>query len=542
MRNLFIFFLLISTLGIYAQTTIEDDFEGNGTITSWLKDDSVINTVFSNPVKKGINRSNTVLRYDDTNGKYANVYFDIAGKYDLSENYTFSFKIYIPQSSLTGSQNNQVSLKLQDNTIGSPWSSQSEIIKEVRLDQWQTVTFNFKDDTFLNYNSNSQNPTDRYDFNRIVIQVNGENNTDKVTAYLDNFMYDGTVTETIDSVDPVYDNLVWSDEFDGEAGKVVPVDSDNWFHQTQLPAGGGWYNNELQHYTNRIENTFIDNGVLSIVAKKENFTNQGKTKTYTSARLNSKYAFTYGKVEVRAKMPTGVGTWPAIWMLGKNITEAGGYWASTHGTTPWPACGEIDIMEHWGKNQNYISSAMHTPSSHGGTINHGGQTIPTASTEFHVYELTWTPERMVFSVDGKIHYIYNPAVKNNATWPYYKDQYFLLNIAIESSGTPSNYTESAMEIDYIRVYQESTASLADIDMFQNVKLTPNPVNDELTIRLDDRLQLQKATLYSITGKKIHTFNQNSSQQTHDTSFLKSGLYLLKIETTTGSKVFKLLKN
>jgi beta-glucanase (GH16 family) len=543
MRNLYTLFLCAATLATYAQTTVQDDFEGNGTITSWQQDDSVLNSAFSNPVKEGINTSNTVLKYDDIGGQYANVYFDIPEKYDLSENYTFSFKIYIPQNSITGSQNNQVSVKLQNNDMNTPWSSQSEIIKDVSLDQWQTISFNFKDDNFSNYDSSAQNPTDRTDFDRILIQVNGENNTDTVTAYIDDFLYDGTVTANDNSnTGPVFDNLVWSDEFDGEAGQIVAVDSNKWFHQIQLPAGGGWYNNELQHYTNRIENTFINNGVLSIVAKKENFTDQGHTKSYTSARLNSKYAFTYGKVEVRAKMPFGTGTWPAIWMLGKNITEDGGYWRSEYGTTPWPACGEIDIMEHWGKNQNFISSAMHTPSSHGGTVNHGGQVIPTASTAFHVYELIWTSERMVFSVDGITHYIYNPETKNDETWPFYEDQYFLLNIAIEAGGAAANFTESAMEIDYIRVFQESTAAVSDVHKLDNVKLMPNPINDELTIQIDDALKFEKAILYSITGKKIHTFLQKSSKKRHDTSFLKTGMYLLKIVTADGSKTFKLVKN
>ena len=114
--------------------------------------------------------------------------------------------------------------------------------------------------------------------------------------------------------------LLWSDEFDTDGA----IDDGKWFHQTQIPAGGSWYNSEVQHYTNRIDNSYVSNGVLSIVAKKEDFTDQGYNKQYTSARLNSKYAFQYGRVEVRAKLPIGVGTWPAIWMLGKNITEARG--------------------------------------------------------------------------------------------------------------------------------------------------------------------------------------------------------------------------
>lgn len=249
----------------------------------------------------------------------------------------------------------------------------------------------------------------------------------------------------------VYNDLVWSDEFNGSGA----VNSTNWHHQTQLPNGVSWYNGEMQHYTNLITNTYQNNGALNLVAIKEPFTDQGVTKQYTSARLNSKFAFKYGRVEVRAKLPTGVGTWPAIWTLGKNIIEPGGYYSSTYGTKNWPACGEIDIMEHWGSNQNYISSAIHTPSSYGGTVNTFGITIPTASSDFHIYTLVWTAEKMEFFVDGVNHYTYNPSVKNSSTWPFDSEQYLLLNLAIESKIDP-NFTMGAMEVDYVRVYQNTT--------------------------------------------------------------------------------------
>ena len=240
---------------------------------------------------------------------------------------------------------------------------------------------------------------------------------------------------------------------------IKPLDSNKWHHQTVIPMPeiGGWFNNEQQHYTDRIENTYVSDGTLKIVAQKEQFTDQGVTKQYTSARLNSKFAFTYGRVEVRAKMPVGSGTWPAIWMLGKNITERGAYWETQgYGTTSWPACGEIDILEHWGRNQNYVQSAIHTPSSHGATVNHGGQYNATTSSNFHVYSMDWSAERMVFAVNGVEHYTYNPVVKNADTWPFDADQFILLNVAIES-GIDANFSASAMEVDYVRVYNTSGA-------------------------------------------------------------------------------------
>ncbi|MDJ0646549.1 MAG: glycoside hydrolase family 16 protein [Flavobacteriaceae bacterium] len=247
-----------------------------------------------------------------------------------------------------------------------------------------------------------------------------------------------------------FDTLIWSDEFDGDG----PLDEEKWFHQTQLPPGGSWWGGLVQHYTNRVSNSYQRGGYLNLVAKKETFEDQGEIKQYTAARLNSKFAFTYGRIEVRAKLPTGIGTWPAIWMLNKNIDEDGAYWDNQgYGTTKWPNCGEIDILEHWGKNQDYVSSAVHNGSSYGYKVkNVGGQKIDSASNKFHLYTLEWTKEKMVFSIDGVEHFQYNPTIKNSKTWPYDSDYYFLLNIAIEPD-IDSNFVASPMVVDYIRVYQ-----------------------------------------------------------------------------------------
>lgn len=247
-----------------------------------------------------------------------------------------------------------------------------------------------------------------------------------------------------------FNKLVWSDEFDGEGG----IDTMKWFHQTQLPPGGSWWGGLIQHYTNRNENTYLKNGHLHLAAKKELFEDQGEVKQYTSARLNSKYAFTYGRVEVRAKMPEGVGTWPAIWMLNTNINEAGAYWERQgYGEVNWPNCGEIDILEHWGKNQDHVSSAVHNGSSYGYNVkNVGGQKIEGASNEFHIYTLEWTEEEMIFSVDGVEHFRYHPSIKNADTWPFDSDYYLILNVAIEPDIDP-DFLESAMVVDYIRIYQ-----------------------------------------------------------------------------------------
>ena len=236
--------------------------------------------------------------------------------------------------------------------------------------------------------------------------------------------------------------LIWSDEFNIDGAP----DTSKWGYDLGdgCPGNCGWGNGEKEYYTNRSDNVKVENGVLKIIAKKENY--QGSE--YTSARLltKGKFDFTYGRIDVKAKLPIGEGTWPAIWMLGANIDTVG-----------WPKCGEIDIMEHWGYNPSLISSATHTPSCSGGCANTkvGETTITDFSTEFHVYSLEWTEHELNFIIDGDLKYSYNPTTKNSNTWPYNAPQFLILNVAMGGSwfSIDPNFTESVMEIDYIKVYQ-----------------------------------------------------------------------------------------
>ena len=531
MRSTFTILLLFSHILLFSQTKIlRANFEGNSTIKAWLGDDCLVDTAFNNPYSTGMNTSARVLKYADVGGQYANAFFNAGFSFDLSTNAEFSLKIYVPSNGITGSQNNQISLKLQNGSLPEPWSTQSEIIKPIVLDQWQIITFNFATDTFLNLDPNSTDPTKRSDLNRVLIQINGENNNSKVVAYLDDFLYSGPISK--------YTQLVWSDEFDGNGD----VNSLKWFHQTQLPNGVSWYNNELQHYTNRAVNSYQSNGVLKIVAKREEFTDQGHTKQFTSARLNSKFAFKYGRVEARAMLPNGAGTWPAIWMLGKNINEPGGYWTPTHGTINWPACGEIDIMEHWGSNQNVISSAVHHPIE--GNLSVGeyitnSQIKPNVSSEFHIYAVEWNEQSITFSVDGINHLTYNPPVKNQHSWPFNAEQYLLLNVAIEPSVTP-NFNQSAMEIDYIRVYQENTISTSNITAYSPIKLFPNPVTDKLTIRYSEN-KPANVEVFSIYGQKLYGCELLEEDTIIDVSDFQNGVHFVRLYADSGMQTYKFIK-
>jgi hypothetical protein len=242
-------------------------------------------------------------------------------------------------------------------------------------------------------------------------------------------------TTTPPTQDPVtdYTNLVFSDEFD-VAGAPDPT---KWGYD--LGSGGGWGNGEAQFYTNSSENVTVTGGNLKITAKLQS---QGGS-SYTSARLKSenKFEFTYGKIEFKAKMPTGGGTWPALWTLGQN-----------YATNTWPACGEIDVMEHRGNTPNVIHGTLHYPAVSPGAGNTNSITILNASTEFHIYKAIWSPTSIKFYVDNVLFH----SVANSLTLPFNSDFFLIMNVAMGGTfggAIDPAFTQSTMEVDYVRVYQ-----------------------------------------------------------------------------------------
>ncbi len=263
------------------------------------------------------------------------------------------------------------------------------------------------------------------------------------------FISETTSVEVFKS-SPVSANLIFSDEFDYEGSP----DNEKWYFQVEGPNNGSWYNGEEQHYTDRAENSYVSNGTLKINAIKEDYTSGGTTKLYTSARLNSKSSFTYGRVEVRAKLPAEAGTWPAIWTLGTNINEPGNYYGDQDGSVGWPACGEIDIMEQKGWDKNNTIGYFHWGDTNTGEYkNTGGETtVANASDEFHMYILEWDSNSLKVLVDDTLVY----ELTNTQDKPYDNPHYLLLNIAMGGNlggEIPVDFSEATMEIDYVRVYQ-----------------------------------------------------------------------------------------
>jgi beta-glucanase (GH16 family) len=240
-----------------------------------------------------------------------------------------------------------------------------------------------------------------------------------------------------------YWTLVWQDEFNGPNGSAV--DPKRWNYDV----GGAWGNGvELEHYTNRPVNASIANGNLQITALRENYKGNG----YTSARIQTNHKFTqlYGRFEARIKLPAGKGIWPAFWLIGDNIDTVG-----------WPACGEVDIMEHVNHDAPIVST-LHMPSSAGSDTSIGAENLLPGSidysADFHVFAVEWEQDIMRFYVDNTIFQTVTRAdLLPTQRWVFDHPYFIVLNVAVGGSwpGRPDSTTvfPATMLVDYVRVYQ-----------------------------------------------------------------------------------------
>lgn len=236
--------------------------------------------------------------------------------------------------------------------------------------------------------------------------------------------------EETEAFETEFETLFWEADFDIDGS----LDPDTW--NFEIGNNDGWGNNESQYYTE--DNAVVEDGNLVITAKAESINGFN----YSSSRITTKdkVEFKYGRIEARAKLPQGNGTWPAIWMLGATFPEES-----------WPGVGEIDIMEHAGNRQNEIHGTLHYPGNFGGDADGDTKTILHASTEFHIYTVEWSAERIWFLVDGVVYHTF----ENNSTTPFNKEFFLIMNVAMGGTfggAIDPAFSESAMEVDYIRVY------------------------------------------------------------------------------------------
>lgn len=247
-----------------------------------------------------------------------------------------------------------------------------------------------------------------------------------------------TTGYTTPSTYPGY-HLAWSDEFNGNA-----LNTQDWNYEQ---GGGGWGNNELENYTNRAQNAFVSAGHLIIEARSENYGGN----SYTSARLTTqgKQQFTYGRIDIRAKLPISKGLWPALWMLGSNISSV-----------PWPGCGETDIMELVGQAPSQVTGSMHWQQAGGSEGNYTGNYVLSSgdfSQQFHVFSVIWKQDSLRFLVDDHVYVNGSKANVTSGNYPFNSPFFFIVNVAVGGAwpGPPDNTTvfPQRMFVDYVRVFQ-----------------------------------------------------------------------------------------
>ncbi len=237
--------------------------------------------------------------------------------------------------------------------------------------------------------------------------------------------------------------------------ETTPVFTDE-FNYTGLPdttkwgydiGGSGWGNNELQYYTDKLKNAYVDNGMLTITALKENV----DTLHYSSARLvtKNKGDIKYGRIEVKAQLPAGLGTWPAIWMLPTDWVYGG-----------WPKSGEIDIMEHVGYDPEVIHITTHCEKYQYrlGNLKTAILKIDNATTAFHLYRIDWTPDAIRGYIDGELVFTNVNEKTGYAAWPFDQRFHLLLNIAVGgdwggAKGVDEKVFPVSMLVDYVRFYR-----------------------------------------------------------------------------------------
>ena len=271
---------------------------------------------------------------------------------------------------------------------------------------------------------------------------------------------DNSSTTPVDTY--VFNNeLVWGDEFDVDGS----ISLDKWNTETVAPNNGSWWNGELQYYTDKENNIKIEDGLLKITAMYESFNG----KNYTSARINTqdKYEFTYGRVELRAKLPNWEGMWPAFWLLGAN-----------YDVIDWPYCGELDILEHgdYIKDSTIDDPGLISSAVHYGPLDHKSQyenipntffmatgqenfvraekIIDNPFDQFHTYALQWAPNKIQFFIDDEMYFEFPLQAQHS---PFDKPFFLILNLAVGGHWTDGyvapGFDQATYEIDYVRVYQ-----------------------------------------------------------------------------------------
>lgn len=529
-------FLILLSFGVWtafgqtATTQLLDNFESGD--KGWLPVDAgwVEFAIVPNPAKDAVNLSNNVLKITRHTGtpnysgvilrdKLSLIFGTFTGMYRYGK-----VKFYKPDAG-------EVTMKLENSGNEGSCSVSAQY---TTANTWQEVTFDL--------GSVAAGRT----YNDFFIQPAKDSplNAD-VTVYIDDIVFetDPDATEPSDPNPSGTYQLVWADEFDGTA-----LDESVWGYQLGRGEGNdNWGNNEQQFYTNETDNVFVENGMLTIRGKREDYTgwnpvrNRNETADYTSARIltRGKFFTTYGRIEARISMPVARGLWPAFWMMPENSVYGG-----------WPKSGEIDIMEAKGRLPNQYGGAIHfgNPWPNNQYLTTGDYTFPENKTieDFHIYAVEWEY--------GMLRWLCDDVVTGTMTsgWftpeatfpaPFDRDFHIILNFAIGGNFDgnrlpPENWQSGDMKVDYVRVYKKSQTELENAQISDNFKIIKN--ENTLTVHSDDNLPFDVA-VYSVTGQKILEQNGNKNIASINISSLNRSVYIINILDSFGSCSQKIIK-
>lgn len=499
---------IISLATTVNSQTLPIDFE---TTTSWFAFDGASFATVSNPYVDSENPSNNVGRMTKgTSRNWAGAYLTLGSSMDFFNNDTFSIKVR------SSKLNTKLLLKVENSSNTS--TNYEREVTMTKYNEWETLTFDY-----------SQIPNENYD--RIVLifdlGVTG-NGSSSFTYYVDDIsLYsingppepcEGNFTGNAPQGSSY--ELVWSDEFT-EDGELC---HENWTYD--LGTGSqGWGNFEAQSYTNNPENVKKENGILKITAVKSG-------NSYTSARVKTKslFDFAYGRIEISAKLPSTAGTWPAVWLLGSNVDEVS-----------WPQCGEIDIIEQFSDKQKNMSTA-HWYSD--GNAQYGlSVTSSSLTTNFNTYKLDWTPTSLIAYFNDTQYW----AMNTNNTMPFSNQFFLIANLALGGNkgagDIDPNFTEDSLEIDYIRVYQNSNGSLLLSDSNNYSKIDQSlkyyKLNGNWHIESSD-INIEEVYIYDMNGKLIKRIHVKEKNAIVDANFIKNGLYFFQIIYKKGHKTLKII--
>lgn len=499
-------FVFTGGLGLFSQN-LPIDFEST---TTWVGFDGGTMTTISNPHQNSSNQSNKVGKMiKDTGKTWAGAYSDLSQSLDFIANNTFSVKVFSHKS------NARLLFKVENKENQNINYAVEKTL--TKTNEWETLIFDFSQISFNTYNRIT------LIFDNGAMGNGGQNDTyyiDDIALYrTGDPLPDCLLNHTGNMPSSSQYELIWADEFDQD-GLLCHK---NWTYDIGT-GSQGWGNFEAQYYTNSPENVYVENGSLNIVAIKSGT-------SYTSARVKTQhlFSFQYGKIEVRAKLPSTAGTWPAVWLLGSNNPEVG-----------WPSSGEIDIIEQFSNKAVNISTAHW--SHNGSHASYGREAAIPDPNGFNTYTFEWTPTALKTTINGN--WAWEMTISEIST--FHNKFFIIMNLALGGNkgagDIDPNLLEDTLAVDYIRVYKNNLGSftLSHKDFIpKQISVVPNREGWMVSSYTQP---IHAINMYNLNGQLLKNYEPKSPSYMIENEVISKNIIFVEILYGNQRTVFKLYKS